>query len=261
MKKLQDVKCFLLDMDGTFYLGDKIFDTSLAFIDKLGETGRDYMFLTNNSSHNVPFYVERLKKMGLEIDGSKIMTSGVATADYLKKHGYAGKRAFLLGNSFLQEELTTNGVLISDDDPEYVILGFDTTLDYQKMTRVCTLARQGLPMIATHPDFNCPTPTGDIPDIGAIMAFINASTGRTADVVVGKPNRYIFDAVMSAHHLKKEDLAMVGDRLYTDIKSGKQNGITSILVLTGETDQAMLENSEIKPDFVFDNLKKIGEAL
>ena len=150
---LTDVKCFLLDMDGTFYLGDELIDGSLEFIDKVRATGRDFMFLTNNSSHNANFYVERLKRMGLSIDRSRVMTSGEATCEKLKEL-YPGKRAYVLGNSFLLEEFEEAGIPVDREDPEIVVIGFDTTLDYKKMWEVCDLVRAGLPYIATHPDFN-----------------------------------------------------------------------------------------------------------
>ena len=168
-KNVRDVKCFLLDMDGTFYLGDRLLDGSLDFIRAVEESGRDYLFLTNNSSHNAAYYVEKLKRMGLTVPREKVLTSGQATAMKARLL-YPGKRAFVLGNEYLFEELREYGVEIDQQRPDYVIIGYDTTLDYAKMTAVCDFVRAGLPYIATHPDFNCPTDTGFMPDIGAITA-------------------------------------------------------------------------------------------
>ena len=257
---LQDVKCFLLDMDGTFYLGGKLIEGSLSFIEKVVESGRDFLFLTNNSSHNANFYVEKLARMGLKVDRSKVLTSGEATADKINEL-YPGKRAFVLGNEYLIDELTENGVIVDQDNPEIVVAGYDTTLDYKKMTRVCDLVRAGLPYIATHPDFNCPTETGFIPDIGAIMAFIEASTGRRPDLVVGKPNTGIVEAVLRRTGLKCEELAMVGDRLYTDIETGLRSGMLSILVMSGETTEEMLAASETVPDLKFNRLADMNDLL
>ena len=142
--ELKDVKCFLLDMDGTFYLGGQLIDGSLDFIKRVQETGRDFMFLTNNSSHNANFYVQKLAGMGLNIDRSKVMTSGEATCEKLNEL-YPGKRAFLLGNEFLAEELAEAGIVVDNKNPEIVVIGFDTTLDYQKMWDVCNFVRAGLP--------------------------------------------------------------------------------------------------------------------
>lgn len=257
---LQDVKLFLLDMDGTFYLGDRLIDGSLDFIDRVRATGRDFLFLTNNSSHNAAFYVEKLKKMGLVIPRKKVMTSGEATCEKLKEL-YPGRRAFVLGNEFLLEEFAEAGIEVDMQRPEIVVIGFDTTLDYKKLQAVCDFVRAGLPYIATHPDFNCPTETGFMPDIGAIMAFIEASTGRRPDLVVGKPNTGIVEAVLRRTGLKTNELAMVGDRLYTDIETGLRSGMLSILVMSGETTPDMLAAAERKPDLVFDRLADMNALL
>ena len=257
---LQDVKLFLLDMDGTFYLGDRLIDGSLDFIDRVRATGRDFLFLTNNSSHNAAFYVEKLKKMGLVIPRKKVMTSGEATCEKLKEL-YPGRRAFVLGNEFLLEEFAEAGIEVDMQRPEIVVIGFDTTLDYKKLQAVCDFVRAGLPYIATHPDFNCPTETGFMPDIGAIMAFIEASTGRRPDLVVGKPNTGIVEAVLRRTGLKTDELAMVGDRLYTDIETGLRSGMLSILVMSGETTPDMLAAAERKPDLVFDRLGDMNALL
>ena len=138
--ELKDVKCFLLDMDGTFYLGNQLIDGSLSFIDKVVSSGRDFMFLTNNSSHNANFYVQKLAKMGLNIDRSKVMTSGEATCEKISEL-YPGRRAFVLGNEFLREEFREAGIPLDDEHPDIVVIGFDTTLTYQKMWDVCNFAR------------------------------------------------------------------------------------------------------------------------
>ena len=250
MKTLENVKLFLLDMDGTFYLGDRLIDGSLDFIRRVEETGRDFLFLTNNSSHNAAFYVEKLRRMGLSIDRRRVMTSGEATCEKLREL-YPGKRAFVLGNEFLREEFREAGIEVDQENPEIVVIGFDTTLDYAKMRAACDFVRAGLPYIATHPDFNCPTETGFMPDIGAIMDFIAASTGRRPDLIVGKPHTGIVEAVLRRTGLKVDELAMVGDRLYTDIETGLRSGMTSILVMSGETTEEMLAASETVPDLKF----------
>lgn len=153
------------------------------------------------------------------------------------------------------------GVEIDDEQPDYVLIGYDTTLDYQKMTRVCDLVRAGLPYIATHPDFNCPTETGYAPDIGAIIAFIEASAGRRPDLILGKPYSGIVQEALTLTGLAKNELAMVGDRLYTDIATGKNFGMLSILVLTGEATRADLPQSEVQPDLIFERLSAMNEYL
>ena len=256
----KNIKCFLLDMDGTFYLGNNLIDGALSFIDKVLETGRDFLFLTNNTSHNGDFSVQKLARLGLTVDRSKVLTAGDATVAKLNEL-YPGKRAFVLGNHFLVEDLTAGGIVVDNENPEIVVIGFDTTLDYAKMTAVCDFVRAGLPYIATHPDFNCPTDTGFMPDIGAIMAFIEASTGRRPELIVGKPYTGIVDAVLERTGLTTAECAMVGDRLYTDIETGLRSGMLSILVMSGETTAEMLAASETVPDLVFDKLADINPYL
>ncbi len=259
-KRLAPIKGFLLDMDGTVYLGDKMLEGSLAFLEKLRQTGRSALFLTNNSSKSAEVYVQKLKRLGVTEPFLQVLTSGQAAGSYVLSH-FSGQRAFLLGNDMLRTELERMGVLIDQEHPDYVLIGYDTTLDYAKMTQVCDFVRTGLPYIATHPDFNCPTETGFAPDIGAIIAFIEASTGRRPDSIIGKPNEGIVQEALRKTGLKKEELAMVGDRLYTDIATGVRFGMTSILVLTGEASMQDLKTSQYQPDLIFDRLSAMNEYL
>lgn len=257
---LREVDCFALDMDGTIYLGEQWIDGAKEFLARIEAAGKKYVFLTNNSSKNPGVYVEKLRRMGWEADKDKIVTSGQAAIAYLKKH-YAGKRVFLLGNPMLKEEFLEEGILLEEEQPEVVVTAFDTTLDYEKMCRVCDLVRSGLPYIATHPDHNCPTETGFIPDAGAIHAFIHASAGRYPDRIIGKPNGDIVDYLLERTGAERDRTVMVGDRLYTDIAAGVNHGLKSVLVLSGEASLEDLEQSEVRPDLVFDSVKEMGEFL
>ena len=163
---LEEVQCFALDMDGTIYLGEQWIEGAQEFLCRIEETGRNYVFVTNNSSKNPAVYVEKLHRMGLDVGEDKIVTSGQATIYYLQNY-FPGARVFLLGNPLLQEEFTQEGILLEEEYPDVVVTAFDTSLDYQKMCRVCDHVRAGLPYLATHPDYNCPTETGFIPDAGA----------------------------------------------------------------------------------------------
>ncbi len=250
---LAPVKCFLLDMDGTFYLGENLIDGSLDFLDALRQTGRKAIFLTNNSSHSSAFYRARLARMGVPEDFRNVLTSAQATARYIVNE-YAGKSVYLLANRDATEEMVSLGLKIDEKNPDLVVIAFDTELDYGKMTAVCDFVRAGLPYIATHPDYNCPTETGFIPDIGAIIAFIKASAGREPDVIIGKPHAGIVRESLRAAGERAEALAMVGDRLYTDIATGVNFGMTSILVMSGETTEAMRAASPIRPTLTFDRL-------
>ena len=256
-KKLKEITCFALDMDGTVYLGEKWIDGALEFLKAVEEAGKQYVFLTNNSSKNAESYVRKLEKMGLCVDISRIVTSGQATIDYLKTN-FPGKRVYLLGNELLQEEFEKEGIFLAQGDqdvPEVVVTAFDTSLTYAKMCRVCDLVREGLPYITTHPDFNCPTETGFIPDSGAIHAFIHASAFRYPDHVIGKPSGDIMDYLARRAGVLKEQTAMVGDRLYTDVAAGVNNGYTGVLVLSGEATMEDVKESKIIPDLIFDSVK------
>ena len=160
----------------------------------------------------------------------------------------------MLANQIETAELKALGVEEDQERPDYVLIAFDTELDYKKMTMLCDHVRAGLPYIATHPDFNCPTETGFIPDMGATIAYVKASTGREPDVVIGKPNSGIVEETLRVTGLKKEEMAMVGDRLYTDIATGVNFGMLSILVMSGETTAQMAAESPIKPDLTFGRL-------
>ena len=252
-RALSAVKCFLLDMDGTFYLGDRLIDGSLDFLAALEKTGRTARFLTNNSSKSASVYAEKLARMGVPEAYRDVISSGHAAAHYCQRT-FPGGKGWLLGNPALTDELTAMGLRLTDGDPDYVLVAFDTTLDYARMTRACDLIRAGKPYIATHPDYNCPTETGFIPDIGAIMAFIHASTGRWADVVLGKPNGGIVEEALERTGFRLEEMAMVGDRLYTDVATGVNHGMPGILVLSGEATLADVETSDVKPDLIFGRL-------
>ncbi|MGY5877047.1 MAG: HAD-IIA family hydrolase [Candidatus Thorarchaeota archaeon] len=254
---LKEVQCFLFDMDGTIYLGDKLLPGAQEFLGDLDEKEVPYYFLTNNSSRSRADYVEKLNRLGLRTPDEKIFSSGEATAIYLKKQG-VGTRIYMVGTPSLEQEFIDHGFQLVQDNPDYTVLGFDTTLTYEKLRNLCDFAREGVPYIATHPDINCPTETGFMPDIGAMMAFVETSTGRQPDVVVGKPHPPIVEAIVEKTGYRVDQLAMVGDRLYTDIAMGV-TGITTILVLSGETKESDLESSEHQPDYVVRDILELRE--
>jgi HAD superfamily hydrolase (TIGR01450 family) len=196
----------------------------------------------------------------LPVSEEKVFTSGEATALYLQQERPSSS-VFVVGTPALEEEFREHGFQLEWDHPESIVLGFDTTLTYEKLWKLCDFVRAGLPYIATHPDFNCPTETGFMPDIGAMIAFVNASTGREPDLVIGKPNRMIVDAVAHKLALQIPEMAMVGDRLYTDIALGQTSGISTCLVLSGETRPEDLTDSPFQPTYTFANLGAIADWL
>ncbi|MBQ2755975.1 MAG: HAD-IIA family hydrolase [Oscillospiraceae bacterium] len=265
MKRLEDIKLFLLDMDGTFYLGDKIFPGSYTFMEKINASKeKDYLFLTNNSSKNRFTYAQKISRMGITTPEEKIFTSGEATAISLaKEQKELGRqlRVCVIGTPDLEKEMENVGIALVKDNPDLVVLGFDTTLTYEKLWLLCDHVRNGVRYIATHPDFNCPTETGYMPDIGAMIACVEASTGRRPDEIIGKPYAGIAKAVSEKTGIPLSDMAMVGDRLYTDIALGANAGITTIMVKTGESTVEDVEKGSIKPDYILDEIGEIAKYI
>ncbi|NSW52722.1 MAG: HAD-IIA family hydrolase [Anaerolineae bacterium] len=257
---LNEIRCFLLDMDGTIYLDDHLLPGALEFLETLKTQGKQFLFLTNNSSKNPAQYVDKLAKLGIEVTEEEVFTSGQATAIYLEQTA-PGARLYVVGTPGLEDEFRAHGFTLTADDPDYAVLGFDTTLTYDKLWKLCDLVRAGKPYIATHPDTNCPTADGFMPDIGAMIALVEASTGRRPDLIVGKPNRLIVESAAARMRVATSKIAMVGDRLYTDIALGHTAGITTVLVLSGETSRADLEGSPHQPTCIFENIGEVAAWL
>lgn len=263
MADIKEIKVFLLDMDGTIYLGDELIEGALDFLDILNRQGKSFLFLTNNSSKNRKVYREKLKNLGCCVEEDDIFTSGEATVIYLKKQK-PGAKIFLMGTPFLEEEFVQAGFLLVKDrseKPDFIVIGFDTTLSYEKLWIACDFLREGIPFVATHPDFNCPIENGKfMPDTGSMVKMIEASTGKSP-VIIGKPFKHIVDAILEKYGFINEEIAIVGDRLYTDIKTGINAEITSVLVLSGETTDEMYRQSDIRADYVFPSIKELGQAI
>jgi HAD superfamily hydrolase (TIGR01457 family) len=263
INRLKDIQGFLLDMDGTFFLSsglsDRLLPGAAELVRLLEQRKIPFLFLTNNSSRTRREYAEKIRRLGVEITEERIFTSGEATAIYLNQQKPEA-RLYVVGTPALEREFQEHGFHLVVDDPDYAVLGFDTTLTYAKISHFCRLVATGIPYIATHPDINCPVEDGFIPDIGAMMALIAASTGRQPDVIIGKPNRPIVDALAEKLHLPVSALCMVGDRLYTDIALG-QTGLTTVLVLSGETHREDLPGAAFHPDFVMRDLAELVLAL
>jgi HAD superfamily hydrolase (TIGR01450 family) len=249
-------RCFLLDMDGTVYLEDRWIDGAPDFLEHIRRRGKKFVFLTNNSSAGNGVYIEKLAKMGLLIEPWQLVTSGDATLDFLLRE-MPGRRVFLMGNPSLMEDFEKRGVTLDDRDPDVVVLAFDTGFDYKKLVRLCDFVRGGRPFVATHPDLNCPTKTGFIPDVGSLLACVEASTGRRPDRVIGKPNGGIVEYALKLAGAGKEHAAMVGDRLYTDIPAGVNNGLLSVCVLSGESTADEAARCEVQPHLAFDSVREM----
>ncbi|MDY5483013.1 MAG: HAD-IIA family hydrolase [Clostridium sp.] len=256
---LEQTELFVLDMDGTFYLDTTILDGSLEFLREVERLGKRFVFFTNNSSKSPKTYIDKLAKMDCFITRDQIITSGDVMIQYLKTY-YPNKMVYLMGTPDLEANFRENGILLTQEMPDVVVIGFDMTLTYEKLERACTYIRNGAVFLATHLDINCPTKDGFIPDCGAMCAAISLSTGKQPRYV-GKPFKETVDMVLAMTGAKREEVSFVGDRLYTDVKTGVANGAHGILVLSGETKLKDLEGSDTVPDAVFTGLKEMGEIL
>ncbi len=259
-RRVSDLAGFILDMDGTLYLGDTLLPGAVELLASLQARRIPFLYLTNNSSRDAAVYAEKLNRLGLPATPDQVLTSGAATAAWLRAHR-PHARLFVLGTPSLQAEFASAGFPVVDEAPDLVVLGFDTTLTYARLAQACTLIRQGVPWIATHPDINCPVPGGFIPDAGAIAAAIVASTGVQPQMIIGKPNPYIFQEALARLGTPSTATAMVGDRLYTDIAGARRTGLVAILVLSGETMLADLETAVTQPDLIFPSVHELAQAL
>ena len=256
---LEETELFVLDMDGTFYLGEQILPGALDFLKEAEKKGKRYLFFTNNSSRSPKLYMEKLARMDCVIERNQIMTSGDVMIEFLKSER-PGRSVYLVGPPALEETFLEGGIRLVKETPDIVVIGFDLTLTYEKLERACTFIRNGAEFLATHLDINCPTEDGFIPDCGAMCAAISLSTGKQPRYV-GKPFAETVDMVLQVTGGKRETTAFVGDRLYTDVATGVKNGAKGFLVLTGETKLSDLEQSEVKPDAAFSSLGEMGEIL
>ncbi|MCL2248200.1 MAG: iron-containing alcohol dehydrogenase [Oscillospiraceae bacterium] len=263
---LTGVKCLVLDMDGTIYLGDKIFPYTLSVLEKLRELGMDYIFYTNNSSQNSANYLEKLGRMGIDVSPDKLLMSTHVLLDYLKaKQAHMSStnkvsKAFVCGTKALLDDFANAGYVLVDENPDFVVLGFDKDMDYERLTKLCDFVRDGLPYYGVHMDYNCPIEGGYIPDCGSLAAAAQASTGVTPEFF-GKPSLYTLEYIIKKTGYSVSELCFVGDRLYTDIAVTTGTKARSVLVLSGETKRGDLENSAFVPDVIAEDLTKFVVCL
>lgn len=260
---LKSKKLYLFDMDGTLYLGDRLYDFTIELLETLKATGRKYLFMTNNSSKSVEDYIKKLAKLGIPSTREDFITSSQATAYYLKQHHW-GQKLYVCGTRSLKRELEMEGFTVTENvnEAECIVMGFDTELTFQKLHDVSylLLTRESIPYIATNPDYVCPTEFGFVPDCGSVCDMIYNAT-RKRPVVIGKPSPLMPLLAMEQHGCTKEETAVVGDRIYTDVKSGLNAGITGILVMSGETTPEILAESRDKPHLVLEDASEILAAI
>lgn len=261
-KPFEGVKCLILDMDGTVYLGHKLIRGSDRFLNEIAKRGIDFKFFTNNSSHDAPSCVNKLKRLGFDYDESRIVISSHVTIDFLKRFR-EGKRVYLLGNENLTKDFVKAGIELTTDrdNADILVLGFDTTITYKKIEDAAYILVHGAEYISTHPDVNCPTDYGFMPDNGSFISLFKTSTGREPDLIMGKPYAHTVDYVCSNTGYTKDEIAFVGDRMETDIYIGVKNGVKTALVLSGVTTRESMKNYDFTPTVVAENLEALLEQF
>lgn len=262
--KLKNKKLFLLDMDGTIYEGARLFDGVNEFLDCIEKSGGQYVFITNNSSRSVTDYVKKLSSMGVKVNEDNFFTSSQATALYLNKH-FKDKKIFCVGTRSMISELRKFGVNVTTEpgnDTDCAVVGYDTELTYKKLRDISYLlqTKKDLPYIATNPDRGCPTEFGLVPDCFAICEMINYAVHRRP-LYIGKPDSFMIDYAVERSPFDKAQAVVIGDRLYTDIASGVNAGVDTICVLSGESTVRDIEESTIKPTYVFEDIKEILKII
>ena len=259
-KPISEKKLFLLDMDGTIYLDKTVFPDTIPFLSAVKARGATYLFLTNNSSKSVKSYIEKLAAMGIASTEADFLTSTDATIVDLKAKYPPDTKMYVFGTASFRDQLKEAGIRVVtelSDDIRVLVMGFDTELTFQKLEDACILLGRGVDYIATNPDYVCPTWYGSVPDCGSIAGILKTATGREPRFI-GKPHPEMLHLAVEKAGVTKDDALMIGDRVYTDIASGVNAGVDSVLVLSGEGTVADVEASDKKPTYIMDS---IGEVM
>ena len=264
--RLKNIRHVALDMDGTIYMGMSLFDYTKPFLARLKQMGITYSFLTNNPSTSIADYLKKLAGMGIEATADEMYTTALATIDYIKTHLPEAKRLFILGTPSMTSEFVKAGFEVAedsaDDRPDAVVVAFDKTLTYDRLCRAAWWIHQGLPYVATNPDKVCPTdqPTVLV-DCGSICKCLEHATSRQPDITLGKPDPNMLSGIMQRYGLRADEIAMVGDRIYTDVQMAFNAGAFGVLVLSGETTLDIVAEAPRKPDLTADSIAVLGDLL
>lgn len=266
LSRLKGIRHVALDMDGTIYMGMSLFDYTKPFLARLKQMGITYSFLTNNPSTSIADYLKKLAGMGIEATADEMYTTALATIDYIKTHLPEAKRLFILGTPSMTSEFVKAGFEVAedsaDDRPDAVVVAFDKTLTYDRLCRAAWWIHQGLPYVATNPDKVCPTdqPTVLV-DCGSICKCLEHATSRQPDITLGKPDPNMLSGIMQRYSLRADEIAMVGDRIYTDVQMAFNAGAFGVLVLSGETTLDIVAEAPRKPDLTADSIAILGDLL
>ena len=266
LARLRRIRHVALDMDGTIYMGQTLFPWTKPFLEGLKNAGIGYSFLTNNPSKSIADYLSKLHKMGIEATRDEMYTTALATIDYIKTHLPEARKLFLLGTPSMISEFEAAGFISAadspNDRPDVIVAAFDMTLNYDRLCRAAWWVSQGVPYIATNPDRVCPTdqPTVLV-DCGSICACLEHATGRRPDITLGKPDPNMLTGILTRHGLQPDQIAMVGDRIYTDVEMAHNAGAMGVLVLSGETTIEIADQADRQPHLIAENIGTLGELL
>lgn len=266
VERLRRIRHVALDMDGTIYMGKSLFDCTKPFLARLREMGITYSFLTNNPSRSIDDYLRKLAALGIEASADEMYTTSLAAIDYIRDRYPSARRLFLLGTPSMISEFEKAGFESTADDPDdvpdAVVAAFDMTLSYGRLCRAAWWVSQGLPYIATNPDRVCPTDQRVVlVDCGSICKCIEHATGRRPDITLGKPDPNMLTGIERRYGLQPDRIAMVGDRIYTDIEMAHNAGAMGVLVLSGETTLEVADAAPRSPEIIADNIGVLGELL
>jgi len=253
---------FIFDLDGTVYLSDALIPGADQVIRLLREGGRKVVFLSNKPIQTREDYASKLTRLGIPTPPDEVINSTFVMVNYLKKVA-PGAKLFVVGETPFVEELKRGGFTITEEPKEiqYVVVAFDRTFDYHKLNVAFQAIKRGAHFVATNPDRTCPVEGGEIPDCAGMIAAIEAVTTKKVELIVGKPSPMIIETALEVMGLKPDDCILIGDRLETDIKMGKESGIATGIVLTGVTDEKTLKESSIHPDFIFQSIADLQDLM
>ncbi len=255
-ESLDGIEAVFLDLDGTLYLGNTLIEGALDFLGRLESRGIRRFFLSNNSSKSVGQYLDKLGGLGIDASEEEILLSTHDLLSWLSKEGIS--RTYLVGTQGMREMLEEGGVETDSSEPEYVVLGYDTEVSYEKLSTASIHLHRGVPMVSSHPDIVCPSPDGGLPDTGAYMALFEATTGVRPIHVCGKPNKGMILHKIEEMGIKTANCAMVGDRLYTDMEMAERAEVHGILVLSGEATREDVVGSGLSPSLVVDSVSVLA---
>ena len=262
MGRLQDKRLFLLDMDGTIYLDDRLFDGVTAFLSRIREKGGRYLFLTNNSSKGVEGYIEKLNGMGIATGREDYLTSVDAAIDLLRRR-HPGRRCYVQGTRSFYDQLAAAGIPVTcdrEDGAEILLSGFDRELTFQKLEDACILLNRGVTWLATNPDWVCPTWYGSVPDCGSVCEMLHRATGREPEFI-GKPQPEMALLAMEQTGFSPRETCLIGDRVYTDIACGVNAGVDTIFVLSGEGVMEDIPKYGVQPTYCMQNIREVLNTL